>query len=54
MARNRDQNESDVGYGASEQGDLDRATVQEQLELRDPPTDEETDLDDYAQNEGYA
>jgi len=54
MARNRDQNESDVGYGASEQGDLDRAPEQEQPELREPPTDEETDLDDYAQSEGDA
>lgn len=44
--------EPDAGYGASEEGDLEKAPDQEQPELREPPTEEEAELDDYAESEG--
>ena len=46
----------DVGYGASEEGELEKAPdqVQQEPELREPATDEESELDDYAQSEGDA
>jgi hypothetical protein len=44
--------EGEAGYGASEEGDLEDAPKQEQPELREPPTDEETELDDYAESDG--
>lgn len=53
MGDDRDDVE-DTGYGASEQGDLEDAPDQEQPELRQPPTDEEAELDDYAASDGDA
>ena len=51
-----DESESGSGYGASEEGDLEDAPdhVQSEPELREPPTDEEAELDDYAESEGDA
>lgn len=54
MTTNDDTNEAEVGYGASEEGDLEDAPEQAQPELREPPTDEEAELDDYAESEGDA
>lgn len=50
------ESESESGYGASEEGDLEDAPdqVQSEPELREPPTDEEAELDDYAESEGDA
>lgn len=46
--------ETGAGYGASDEGDMEDAPDQEQPELREPPTDEEAELDDYAESEGDA
>ena len=46
--------ETEAGYGASEEGDLENAPDQALPELREPPTDEEAELDDYAQSDGDA
>lgn len=43
--------ETDPGYGASE-ADLEDAPAQAQPELREPPSDEEAELDDYAESDG--
>lgn len=42
----------DAGYGASEEGDMEDAPDLAQPELREPPTDDEAELDDYAESEG--
>jgi hypothetical protein len=55
MTNNEDHSdESEAGYGASEEGDMEDAPEQQQPELREPPTDEEAELDDYAESDGDA
>ena len=54
MTTHEEQNESEAGYGASEEGDMEDAPEQAQPELREPPTDEEAELDDYAESDGDA
>ena len=44
----------DAGYGAAEEGSLEDAPDQAQSELREPPSEEESELDDYAQSQGDA
>jgi hypothetical protein len=44
--------EAEAGYGAFEEGDMEDAPDQVQPELREPPTDEEAELDDYAESDG--
>ena len=55
MATHEDREDAaEAGYGASEEGDQRDAPDQVQPELREPPTDEESELDDYAESEGDA
>lgn len=44
--------QAEAGYGASEEGDMEDAPEQAQPELREPPDEEEAELDDYAESDG--
>jgi hypothetical protein len=46
--------EEESGYGAAEDGDVEDAPDQEHAELRQPPSDEETEQDDYANTDEEA
>lgn len=43
-----EEKDEETGYGAAVDGDMDEAPDQEQPHLREPASEEEADLDNYA------